>query len=59
LLSAQGTLFNYQGRLNVSGTPADDRYDLTFELFNDSSGVNRLGNAFTNLNTVVSNDPAF
>lgn len=53
--SAQGTAFNYQGRLNANGTPANGSYDLTFELFSGSNGVNRLGNAFTNLNTLVTN----
>jgi Kelch motif protein len=54
-VSAQGTAFNYQGKLSVNGTPANGSYDLTFELFSDSGGVNRLGNAFTNLNTAVIN----
>jgi len=52
---AQGTLFNYQGKLNVRGTPANGSYDLTFELFSGSNGVNRLGNALTNLSTAVTN----
>jgi len=52
---AQGTAFNYQGKLNVNGAPASGSYDLAFDLFSDSNGVNRLGNSFTNLNTVVTN----
>ena len=54
-VSAQGTAFGYQGRLNVDGTPANGSYDLTFALFNGSNGVNRLGNAITNLSTAVNN----
>jgi hypothetical protein len=54
-VSAQGTAFNYQGRLNLNGTPANGSFDLTFELFSESNGVSRLGNTFTNLNTPVTN----
>jgi hypothetical protein len=54
-VSAQGTVFNYQGRLNVNGMPASGSYDLTFDLFSDSGGINRLSNTLTNLNTDVTN----
>ncbi len=37
-LLAQGTMFTYQGRLNDNGQPATGSYDLTFSLFNVSTG---------------------
>ena len=37
-LLAQGTMFTYQGRLNDKGQPATGSYDLTFSLFNVSTG---------------------
>jgi hypothetical protein len=35
---AQGTAFNYQGRLQDGGTPANGSYDLQFTLWDSSSG---------------------
>ena len=54
-LFAQGTAFTYQGRLNSGGSPAGGSYDLTFTLFNASSGPGQVGTVVTNTGTVVSN----
>src|SRR5947209_3746818 len=50
-VSAQGTAFTYQGRLTDGGNPANGAYDLTFTLFNASSGGATLGasNVFNDL----------
>src|SRR6267142_4775600 len=53
--AAQGTAFTYQGRLDNNGTPANGNYDLTFQLFNVSSGAGQVGTTFTNLHTGVTN----
>ena len=54
-LTAQGTAFSYQGRLNASGVPATGNYDLTFALFAGSDGESQIANAITNLNVCVTN----
>ena len=54
-LRAQDTAFTYQGRLNDSGSSANQSYDLTFALFNVSSGPGQIGTTITKLNTAVSN----
>lgn len=54
-LSAQGTAFTYQGLLSNSNTLANGSYDLTFKLFNASSGGSQAGPTLTNLNTGVTN----
>src|ERR1043166_2201813 len=41
--SGQTTAFTYQGFLSDSGVPANGTYDLTFTLFNASSGVSVVG----------------
>ena len=51
----QGTAFSYQGRLNTGGGPANGSYDLTFALFNSSSGMGQVGATLTNLNLGVTN----
>jgi len=55
-VSAQGTAFTYQGRLNSSGSPANGNYDFTFSLFNNS-GTNsgHIGSTLTNLDLGVTN----
>jgi hypothetical protein len=55
-VSAQGTAFTYQGRLNSSGSPANGNYDFTFTLFNNS-GTNsgQIGSTLTNLDVGVTN----
>jgi len=38
LVSAQGTAFTYQGRLNNAGAPADGAFALSFALFTTNTG---------------------
>jgi len=52
---AQGTAFTYQGRLNSGTNPATGNYDLTFTLFNASSGGSDVAGPLTNSATGVSN----
>jgi photosystem II stability/assembly factor-like uncharacterized protein len=52
---AQGTAFNYQGRLNDSGAVANGSYDFRFVVYNASSGVSALSGAITNYSVPVSN----
>jgi hypothetical protein len=52
---AQGTAFMYQGRLNDGTNPADGSYDLTFSLFNASTGGSSLAGPVTNTAVAVSN----
>ena len=54
-LHAQDTAFTYQGRLDVSGSPANQSYDLTFALFSVSSGPGQIGSTIISLSTPVSN----
>ncbi len=46
-IAAQGTAFTYQGRLNNAGGAATGTYDLTFKLWNASSGGSQVGSTFT------------
>ena len=46
--TAQGTAFNYQGRLNSGGNPAVGLYDFRFRLHADSQGNTTLGTLLTN-----------
>jgi len=52
---AQGTAFTYQGQLQNNGSPASGTYNLTFSLFNASSGSGLLGEPVTNNGVTVSN----
>jgi hypothetical protein len=52
---AQGTAFAYQGRLNTGSGPANGSYNLTFALFNVSSGGSASAGPLTNSATTVSN----
>jgi hypothetical protein len=52
---AQGTAFNYHGKLNDGGSPANGAYDLTFSLFLTNSGGVAAAGPVTNLATAVSN----
>jgi hypothetical protein len=54
-LSAQGTAFTYQGRLNDGVNPANGNYDLKLQLWNDSAGGSIIGGPVTNIAVVVSN----
>jgi trimeric autotransporter adhesin len=55
--SAQGTAFTYQGQLSASGSPANNNYDFTFALFNNSSTNTgqQIGTTQTNLDVGVTN----
>jgi len=44
---AQGTAFTYQGRLNSGTNAANGIYDLTFALFNVSSGAGQFFSNFS------------
>src|ERR1035438_9726678 len=54
-LRAQGTAFNYQGKLNSGANPATGSYDLTFTLFPTNTGGTQAAGTFTNSATAVSN----
>ena len=51
---AQGTAFTYQGRLNVSGAPANGAYDLLFTVYDLPSGPGAFANQ-TNSALAISN----
>ncbi len=53
-LSAQGTTFFYQGRLNDNGSPATGAYDLRFALTDAAGGGNAIGVTQTNFAVPVS-----
>src|SRR5262249_22446181 len=52
---AQTSAFTYQGKLNISGTPATGTYDIQFKLFDALSGNNQYGITLTNSAVVVTN----
>ena len=52
---AQGTAFTYQGQLTGSNSPAHGTYDLTFKLWNASSGGSQVGSTITATGTVITN----
>jgi hypothetical protein len=52
---AQGTAFTYEGQLNLSGSPANGSYDLTFTLYGASTNGNLISGPVTNSATAVSN----
>ncbi len=52
---AQSTDLTYEGRLDVAGTPANGNYDLTFSLFDSSTGGNQQGTVITNIATAITN----
>ena len=47
-LSAQGTAIQYQGRLNVSGTPANTNYDFRFVVYDAVTNGSRISVLLTN-----------
>ena len=54
--SAQGTAFNYQGRLNDNGSPASGIYDLRFAIYDSTNGPGVLiAGPVTNSTTAVTN----
>ncbi|HEX4122558.1 MAG TPA: tail fiber domain-containing protein [Verrucomicrobiae bacterium] len=54
-LSAQGTAFTYQGRLDSSGTAASGLYDFRFRLFTDASGNTQAGGTVLTSGVPLSN----
>ena len=54
-LLAQGTAISYQGRLNVSGTPANTNYDFRFAVFNAPTNGVQVSIWLTNAAVPVSN----
>jgi hypothetical protein len=51
----QGTAFTYQGALNDGAYPAEGTFDLTFTLYDASSGGSSIAGPVTNSAVVVSN----
>ena len=54
-VSAQGTAFTYQGRLNNGTNPASGNYNLTFSLYTASGGGSQVGGPVTNNGVIVTN----
>jgi hypothetical protein len=52
---AQSTVFTYQGRLNVGGSPASGSYDLRFAIYDAVTNGVQQGSTLTNAATGVSN----
>jgi hypothetical protein len=52
---AQGTAFNYQGRLNDSGMQANGSYDLRFAVYDAVTNGTRISDLLTNSAVAVSN----
>ncbi len=52
---AQGTSFNFQGRLNDGTNPASGQYDLQFRLYSAISGGGQLGSTIARPATVLIN----
>ena len=52
---AQGTAFNYQGRLNDGGTQANGSYDLRFAVYDAVTNGSRISVLLTNSAVAVSN----
>lgn len=50
---AQGTLFTYQGQLTTSNGPAHGTYNMTFQLWNASSGGTQAGSTITTNGVVI------
>ena len=48
---AQGTGFNFQGRLNDGTNPANGRFDLQLRLYDAVAGGNPVGAAFFHART--------
>src|SRR5438309_422927 len=53
-LSPTGSGFTYQGRLTNSGNPANGQFDLTFSLWDASSGGTQVGSTVSMANRAVS-----
>src|SRR5215471_10862344 len=55
LAQAQTTAFTYQGRLTANSSSANGLYDLSFSLFNASSGGTLISGPVTYMSVAVSN----
>ncbi len=53
--AAQGTAFNFQGRLNDGTNPANGAYDLQFKLFDAITGGTQIGSTISRPNTALIN----
>ncbi len=53
--NAQTAVFTYQGRLSDNSMPANNSYEMQFELFDDAKGGNQIGSTLTISNVPVSN----
>ena len=54
-VSAQGTAFSYQGRLDDNGSPANGTYDLRFAIYDAGTNGSLIGGPDTNSATGVTN----
>jgi hypothetical protein len=54
-VGAQGTAFNYQGRLNDAGAPANAAYDFQFTVYNALTSGSPVSASVTNSAVAVSN----
>jgi hypothetical protein len=54
-VDAQGTAFNYQGRLNDAGAPANAAYDFQFTVYNALTSGSPVSASVTNSAVAVSN----
>jgi trimeric autotransporter adhesin len=54
-LTAQGTAFTYQGRLNANGSPASGTYNLVFSLYTTNTAGAVVAGPVTNNTVVVTN----
>ena len=53
-VSAQGTAFFYQGRLNNNGSAASGSYDFNFAIYDAATNGNVIGSSLTNFAIAVS-----
>ena len=54
-VSAQGTLFTYQGQLTTGAGPANGTYNMTFQLWTASTGGSQAGSTITTNGIFVTN----
>src|SRR5438874_930649 len=52
---AQTTSFNFQGKLNDGGSPANGTYEMQFRLFDALAGGTQIGTTITDPTVVVNN----
>jgi hypothetical protein len=54
-VSAQTTVFNYQGRLTDGGNPANGAFQMEFKLFDSLSGGSQIGGTISDVSVTASN----